>query len=308
MKRPPALTSGEIADISLSKGGDLLEIPVRPFAVTHPFPAASLKGRKTVTALLYGDTHFPFHSVETLAVVQAVGLDLKPDVIVHMGDLLDAGHLSEKFKQDPNRTTTLQDEIDLARQHLGEMRGLFPKAVIQVLEGNHEERMRRALWNVEGPAKALTLLTKVQRTLTWPVLLDLGNIGVEWVSHDEQTKRGLLPRFILKHGTVVRQKSGYTASAEWTKYGKSGASGHTHRLGVFYHRDHNGSHVWVETGCTCALDPDYTTDPDWQNGCVVLTFDTETGAVQVEPVYIHNGTAMWRGKFYGPPAKRGRSR
>lgn len=303
MKSPP-LTPEELEEISLSKGGHLLQLPVRPFAVPFPKPAVKIGGRQTLTVLLYGDTHFPYQSQPTLDVVMAVAKDLQPDHVVHMGDLVDSGHLSEKFKQDPLRKTTLQDEIDQARAHLWQMRKLLPNSPITLLEGNHEERLRRVLWNLEGPARALALLTKVQKTLTWPVLLGLDEIGVNFVPVDEQTKLNLFPRFLVKHGTVVRQKSAYTASAEWLKYGKSGASGHTHRLGIFYHRDHNGSHVWVETGCTCSLDPDYTNDPDWQQGFVVLTFDTKTGAVQVEPIYVHNGTAMWRGKMYGASASK----
>jgi len=297
--KPPTLTPEELEEISLSKGGNLLSLPVRPFSVPLPKPATALAGRRTLTALLYGDTHFPFHSQPTLDVVMAVAKELQPDHAVHMGDIVDAGHLSEKFKQNPVRKSTLQDEIDMARAHLWQMRKLLPRTRITLLEGNHEERLRRVLWNLEGPARALTLLTKVQKALTWPVLFDLESVGIDFVPYDEQTKLSLFPRFLVKHGTVVRQKSAYTASAEWLKYGKSGASGHTHRLGIFYHRDHNGSHVWVETGCTCSLDPEYTNDPDWQQGLVVLTFDTTTGAVQVEPIYVHNGTAMWRGKMYG---------
>jgi hypothetical protein len=302
--RTPSLTKGMLEEIATSKGGDLLEFPVRPFTPALPAPAKKLAGRKTVTALLYGDAHFPFHDQEALDVIAAIGVDLGPDYLINMGDNVDAAHLSEKFRTDPKRTTSLQDEIDLTREHLYQMRKLLPKAEFWVMEGNHEERLTRALWNLDGPAKALSLLTKVQRALTWPVLLDLEGIGAKWVPMAEQSKASILPRFIIKHGSLVRQQSAYTAAAEWKKYGKSGASGHTHRLGVFYHRDHNGSHVWVETGCSCSLNPDYTNDPDWQQGCVVLTFDTQTGAVQVEPVYIHHGSAMWRGKFYTATKRR----
>jgi hypothetical protein len=108
----------------------------------------------------------------------------------------------------------------------------------------------------------------------------------------------LLPKFILKHGNVVRKWSGWSAKGEWERYGKSGASGHVHRLGMFFHRDWNGNHVWAETGCLCSLNPDYMRDPDWQQGFVVASFERSTGAFQVEPVYIHRGNAVWRGKVY----------
>ena len=286
-----------LAALQNLKGGDLLRIPVPALNVPRFKPGAVTTGKVT-KALLYGDTHFPYQDDSALAIVAAIAQDLQPDVLVHMGDLVDSSHLSLKFKPDPHRTVSLQDEIDMARKHLAQMRMLLPKAKIVVLEGNHEERLTRVLWNLEGPAKALSLLTGVKHALTWPVLLGTEQLGIEFVPYAEQSKHLFLPKFIVKHGSVVRQLSSYTARAEWAKYGRSGASGHTHRLGMFWHRDHNGNHVWLETGTTMRLDPDYTTDPDWQQGCVVVTFDPKTGAPGVEPVYIANGIGMWRGKLY----------
>ena len=274
-----------------------LDVPVRPLNVTFPKPAVRKAGR-FISALLYGDTHHGVHCQKTLAVVQAIGNDLQPNVLVDMGDGVDAGHLSDKFKQNPMRTTSLQDEINLKRQQLAAFRSAMPNSRYIYLEGNHEERLRRVLWNTEGPANALIKLDVVQRNLTWPVLLDLAPLHVEFYPYDEQTDKQLLPKFILKHGTTVRKKSGYTATAELEKYNRSGASGHTHRLGVIWKRDHNGQHVWVETGTCASLKPEYTQDPDWANGCVVLTFDSKTGAVQVEPIEIRNGHTIWRGQEY----------
>jgi hypothetical protein len=251
-----------------------------------------------ITALLYGDTHHGYHCDKTLTVIEAIGRDLKPDVLVDMGDGVDAGHLSEKFRQNPMRATGLQHEIDLKREQLARFRKSMPKARYLYLEGNHEERLRRTMWNAEGPAKSLIQLNIVQRTLTWPTLLDLASLHIEFYPYDEQPVKDVLPKFVLKHGSIVRKNSGYTATGEMLKYNRSGASGHTHRLGAIWKRDLNGQHVWIETGCGCSLNPEYTQDPDWQNGCVVLTFDRQTGAVQVEAVEIRDGHTLWRGKEY----------
>ena len=67
---------------------------------------------------------------------------------------------------------------------------------------------------------------------------------------------------------------------------------------MHFHRDYNGNHVWVETGCACSLKPEYGSDPDWQQGCIVAAFDRKTGAFALEPVYIHNGRAVWRDRVY----------
>lgn len=263
------------------------------------FPApAKRKEGKTLKALLYGDTHHGVHCEATLRVVQAIGADLQPDVLIDMGDGVDAIHLSDKFRSDPTRTVTLQDEIDAKRRQLAAFRQAMPNARYIYLEGNHEERLKRAMWNAEGSAAALIKLNVVQKYLTWPTLLGLDDLHIEFIPYDKQTETALLPKFLVKHGTIVSSKSGYTATREMTKYGRSGASGHTHRLAAVWHRDHNGQHVWVETGTCASLKPEYAQDPDWQNGCVPLTFDLKTGAVQVEPLEIRNGHTLWRGREY----------
>lgn len=269
----------------------------RPLNITIP-KAAPRKAGKTVTALLWGDSHFPFQDDAVLAIIQAIAEDTTPDWLVHMGDLLDCRLLS-RFDKDPDRKENQQDEIDQARTHLATMRLASPRSRFVLLEGNHEERLKRTLWSLDGPAAVLAQLTSFKKAMSWPALLGLEELRIEHVSYGEQSKQAFLPKFILKHGTLVRTKSGATAAGEQAKYNKSGASGHTHRLGMIYHRDANGSHVWVETGCTCKLDPDYCVDPDWQNGCLFLTFDPETGAVAPEPVFIHNGLGVFRGKQYG---------
>jgi hypothetical protein len=126
--------------------------------------------------------------------------------------------------------------------------------------------------------------------------LGLADIGWHWVPTHLQSRTSILPKLITKHGTLVRKWSSWTAKGEWEKYGKGGLSGHTHRLGKFYHRDHNGAHLWVETGCTCKLDPEYTLDPDWQNGCVVVTHTQNGERYAVEDVYIQDGVGIYSGK------------
>lgn len=274
----------------------MLDVPVRPLSVTISIPALMQPG-PVQTAVLYGDSHFPNHDPRVLDVVGRVVEEVNPNTLVHMGDLLDCYALS-RFDKDPQRKETLQDEIDMARQHLAQMRLTAPDARFILLEGNHEDRLRRILWNLPGTANALSSLTEFRNALTWPKLLGLDALYIGFAGYnDGQAKRQFLPKWILKHGSVVRKYSGYTARGEMEKYGRSGSSGHTHRLAAHFHQDHNGNHCWVETGCTCLLTPEYMQDPDWQQGCVVLTFEPETGAFSVEPIYIHNGLAVWRGNI-----------
>lgn len=254
---------------------------------------ATVSTTGTTTALLYGDIHFPHHDPATLSIVAQIAALLQPNVVCNMGDMLDCYVLS-RFDKDPTRKETIQDEIDMARVHLAQMRTITPLSRFVLLEGNHEDRLRRTLWGMKGEASALNKLTAFQRALTWPSLLGLDELGVGFVPYGRQSRYTFLPKFLLKHGDTVRGYSAYTARGEMEKYNRSGASGHTHRLGEYLRADHNGAHVWVETGCCCSLTPDYVADPNWQNGCVVLTFDNETEAVNAELVNVVNGIAVWR--------------
>ncbi len=65
---------------------------------------------------------------------------------------------------------------------------------------------------------------------------------------------------------------------------------------MFYHNDFNGAHGWLETGCTCSLQPEYVEDPDWQHGAIIVTWDGPR--FNFEPVYIQGGVARWRDKEY----------
>ncbi len=275
----------------------ILDRSLRPLGVTLP-PRIQREHGSMVKAVLFGDTHIPSHDPSVLAIVTSVIRDIQPDLIVHMGDLLDCYAIST-YDKDPTRKLDLQDEIDEGRRLLASLRMIAPQARIALLEGNHEDRLRRLLWRMPREAAALTRLTSFQQAMTWPALLGLEELGVEWIPTHEQSKVKLLPKFITKHGTLVRSQSAYTARVEHERYGKSGASGHTHRLGVYNACDHNGVHVWVETGCTCLANPEYAPDPNWQQGFVVVTADRKTGALQVEPINVIHGRAVWAGGMYG---------
>lgn len=290
--RSPIVSSGDINSLSPTPTLHVKKLHVHVPPAIDPAPTTGF-----ITAVLWGDTHIPFQDDTALRVVAQIIRAAQPTMLVHVGDLLDCYHLS-RFDKNPARMHRLQDEIDQGRQHLAAFGLLAPKARKIFLEGNHCDRLRRALWNMPPQAEALMRLDAVTGNLTWPKLLGLNDIGWEFYPYGEQSRANILPKWILKHGSVVRKLSAYTARAEWEKYGKSGSSGHTHRLGMFFHRDHNGAHCWTETGCTCTLQPEYAADPDWMQGCVVLTFEPTTGAFQAEPVYIHNGNAMFRGHWY----------
>lgn len=247
-------------------------------------------------ALLYGDTHIPFHDERALTLVEKLVRAVKPITLIHIGDLIDAWQISH-FSKDPRRKDTLQENINDAAAHLSRMTSLAPRANRWYLEGNHEHRLTKAIWTMGEQQRALAGLDVFDRYVNWDTILEeAGAKGWDFVPVRGQARAAILPKLIVKHGSLVRKWSGASARSEWERYGRSGLSGHTHRLGVFYHRDYNGAHGWAETGCTCRLDPEYVEDPDWQQGCIIVTYCSSR--FSFEPVYFQDGVAVWRDREF----------
>lgn len=270
---------------------------VQPFAVPIAAPPKPQRTRYT-KAVIYGDTHFPFHSQSALDIVLGLIRETTPHIVVHLGDLVDAWQVSA-FDKDPARVDTLQENIDAARVHLHQVAQVAPNSRRVLLEGNHETRLSRCIHAMQGAARELARLRVFQHAMLWPTLLDLAGVGFEFVPERQQSRADILPKIIAKHGTLVRKWSGWSAKGEWEKYGCSGVSGHTHRQGWFTHHDHNGRTNWVEAGCTCTLDGQpYGTDFDWQQGAVVMTWSEDHRLQDIEFVSIRDGRALYRDKDY----------
>jgi hypothetical protein len=157
-----------------------------------------------------------------------------------------------------------------------------------LLGSNHLARLKKFLWKV---APALNCL----RSLEIETLLELKKFNIEFKEYGFTFKNVL-----FKHGDIVRKFSGYTAKGEWEKEQVSGCSGHTHRLGVYYHTVRGGSYVWVEAGCGCRLDAEYLHGgvANWQQGFAVFGFNPNSDHFYATVVPIINKKIYWGSKTY----------
>jgi hypothetical protein len=273
---------------------EVIDLNPAPFAVPIPRPARSNHGQATKcwSAVVFTDTHVPYHDQAALEVVYGLIRDVKPRVIVHLGDLLDCFSIS-RYTKDRSHILNTQDEIDGAKTILHQVSQLAPEADKYLLEGNHEARLDELLNTLPGTARELIQLRDIRAAATWPALLRTEDIGWSWVPAKGQAHHPILPRLLTKHGNVVRKHSGMSGKGEWERYGKSGLSGHVHRVGQFYTSDANGNHVWTECGCTCLLKPNYCEDPNWAHAVVLVHFTPDGSRFSVEPVYIEAGRALF---------------
>ena len=228
------------------------------------------------------DLHYPYQDIVAIKTAMSVFKMAKVDEIIVGGDLLDMYSLS-RFDKDPARKQSVKYEIEQGKLFLKRLRRDFPKAKIIYLEGNHEFRLRRWIQQSE-----LHDFEQIQLEN----LLDLDKLGIDFYEYNDPY--WITDHFIATHGSVIRAKSGYTAHGELLKNSVSGISGHVHRCGLVFDTRLGVDYFWVEGGCVCSLNPDYMSNPNWQQGVVIL--EVKSGEVHPELVPFREHGTYFRGK------------
>ena len=238
--------------------------------------------------LFISDIHAPFQDDKAVDLMLKFSKYFKPEVIFIMGDLLDCYAIS-RFTKDPNGALKFQEELDKAQDIIRKIREANKKAKIYYLKGNHEYRIQKFLWN---NAKELANL----HALEIENLLALRHYKVEWVKEGNMMYKGLL----MKHGSVVRKFSCYTAKAEFEKNGCSGVSAHTHRQGIYRQNNAGGDYIWMEAGHLCDPNQDYLEGekPNWQQGFGIGYFKKGSKRFYLELIPIINHKAFYGGKEF----------
>lgn len=233
------------------------------------------------------DVHAPYHDAKLFASALALIKNLKPHRVVLLGDLFDF-HSISRWNQSQERLDALQDEIDLGVLLLRDVRKAAPNAIIDYTMGNHDERLRRFVYE---KGRALASL----RSLNFDVLIEAKSI-------DLRVHEGhgflLRPHFLVRHGTVIRQGAGASAKAEAKAAGVNGISGHTHRLGTYRSTGYE-SVQWTEAGTLSRIDPPYVLGvPDHQQGMAVGHFSVRSRSFVVEEVQAVDGKLWYGGKVF----------
>jgi len=240
------------------------------------------------------DEHHPYADMRAIALAQKITSDFNPDVRIAGSDGIDFYSISS-FDKDPRhfKNGGLQNEITQWQNCQRAWIDASPNADVVFLIGNHEDRLKRWLWRnpeIYG-LQALEMENLLEFEGLGIQMADKG--GLEVVYHD---------KLIIKHGSIVRKHSGYTARAELEKetYDISTLSGHTHRGAQVFQKTRHGVVSGVEGFCLCDTDPSYTNNPNWQNGLVLATVNDN--AVQFELISFYNKgnrkAALWRGREY----------
>lgn len=231
-------------------------------------------------AVILGDIHAPYHCELALRVAFKVIEIAKPDMVIWNGDIHDFYQLS-RFDPDPERRLKLQADFDAVKTILCRGREAAPNAEMIYKEGNHEQRLGR--WRNRNPEIGALDCMKLD------ALLDLPSIRCRLVDANQRLEWN---GYTITHGDLCRRRGGATAQAMIDRFGTNGVSNHVHRFAQVEKRDALRSSIWIENGCLCSLQPEYTEVADWQHGLTVLT--CVDGTVWPELVRIRDGRTRFR--------------
>lgn len=169
-------------------------------------------------ALLIPDCHIPSHDHRDYDLMLKIAKDLNPDEIVILGDYCDFYSVSQYCK-DPEKLSSLKDEVEICKKYLRQLRQLFPKSNIVYLEGNHEDRFSRYI-ALQAPA--------LFGSMDVPSILDLANLRIKFVPFTpDQAYKVCGSKLLARHCPL---SGGIHAAYQTVAKGLSSfVYGHTHR-------------------------------------------------------------------------------
>lgn len=257
----------------------------------------------------------PMHDEAAMACALEVIAAVRPHRVVNLGDFLDLAEWSSKFTVLPEFVLTTQPAVNRGHRFLAEqIAAAGPDATVDLLAGNHDDRIPKA---IAKNAMAAMRLKRANAPEEWPVLsvpnlLRLGELGVNWHDGYPATRlkiadgHGSQTPLYVKHGEML------DTAKEAKSERQSFAHGHGHLFSMHtttYEVDGQPQEVQAwSLGCLCRLDgavPSTKSGTDahgnplvryesWQHGVAVVT-ETEDGW-WLEPVRIHNGVTRWAGR------------
>lgn len=291
--------------VDIKPRADLL-VPARTDGWRPP-PRVPLDPTKPQLAVCVPDIHVPHHDVPAHHALCEWLRTFRPERGVIMGDLLDYDAVS-RHRKSPKWSRPLKETIQAAYEVLRDYVDASPGTVWEMVDGNHEDRMRNAILDSLPAVHGLTRAEidgQPEPVVHSPYyLLRMDELGITPVDTggDEYTHAQikLAPDIAARHGDKARKGAGASAleTLKQTRY--SVLMGHTHRQGFVWYTTHDidGKPVVVcaaECG-TLAQIPGglgYAREPDWQQGWATVLLRPGQHS-HVELASVIDGVASWR--------------
>lgn len=250
----------------------------------------------------------PFHDLSAMSIVVQAIADIQPDIIVHVGDIVDLPMYS-RFFQEKAFQNTLQPTINFTARFFALLRNTAPNARIVAIEGNHDIRFQNKMQehNMEavGVRKPDDLSDFPIHSI--PNFLNFEKSGVEYRDGYPASKFDLNDNLQIVHGDLVRAP-GLSPRAYLDAYDMSTCFGHIHRQEELKETKNkaNGKASYRWAGCfgtLCRIDGavpsvkngidkdgrPLTRYENWHHGFGTIDYEEGDGEFSCNAIYINTG-------------------
>jgi len=258
------------------------------------------KGR--FKALWFSDCHGWLADMKALGCINNILKDNKFDEVGINGDIVDMPYISahaRRLHEDGILSGYSEiGEIEYTRDQILRPLRLSTKANIVIRIGNHDERITKPFLLSKSQLATLQVMYKKFNTQSFDEMLGLKKLKMEY---DPSPIRSYFNMFDIVHGLSLAKSA---QEKNIMEYMGSGASGHSHRLGIKYITNKRNPYCWLEMGCTRIKESvEYIPTAkmtDWQSGFIDVEFVMTKNGIMffATPYIIINGTCMYNGTLY----------
>lgn len=221
---------------------------------------------------------------------------VEPEVICLGGDIFDVPEFG-RYNVDPREWDTvghIRDGLSI----IGQLREAAPGAQIDLIEGNHENRLIRHIAESSG---ALRSLLSDLHGFTIEKLFKLDEYEVNYVSSADLTtftQRQLKDEIAKNYKVYWR-----TVLAHHFPHGRNrgmpGFNGHHHQHHVYSeYSARMGSYEWHQLGAGHMREASYCDASKWSNGFMICNVDTHTESVVFDYTDVGSTFAVSGGTWY----------
>ena len=258
----------------------------------------------------------PTHDEDAISLCMSIIRDLNPEVVVCVGDMLDAPEFG-KYRLSPAFAQTTQASINRAATFAAELRACAPDAEIVWIAGNHEERISNS--SIENMRAAFGLKRGNDSdglpVLSVPFLCRFDDFSIRYIPGYPAGNYWINEKLKVIHGNRVKS-NGSTAHAYLANEKCSVIYGHIHRRewAERSRDDYDGPKTVMAASPGCLAKTNgavpstrgghdlegrpVPVQEDWQQGVGIVTFEPGDGNFFYEQIPIHDGRAWFRGKLY----------
>lgn len=243
-------------------------------------------------SLIIPDTHRPYHSRRAYNVMLEIASHAGVDEIVILGDYGDFYPVNAHPGKHPKLPQLLSEELESVNQGLDELDRLFPKAKKIYLEGNHEYRLERYLFDKAPALFGLTSCRELFRIAQRP--------RWSYLSYQRNQKYRVLGSDLYARHTPLAANALTGLRKALVSY----IHGHTHQISEARAVGLDGRELiamspgWLGDARLRAFD--YLSHPEqWAHGFAFVSVEGSSKSFHHEIIQIQkNFTALYNGKKF----------